>query len=232
MTSRALGISPRPLAASTIPKGSSDGDVRTGSTLPACQVVNDGLGPGMFGGQRKNARFAGTQSPCSDGSGNGCHRVDGQPLRVLDGLGTDVADAPAQNLPRDRFGYPELVGECSKQLQMTAAREKDEWRRVDDRPISHGRVRDPGPRSLPETSPLPCEKVSGGNPFDPFPRSGPPTLARCVPADTTGRQRPVASPCRVCQASTAAGNTPRPVARFLSEPYSHYRLPHLSVAGW
>ena len=44
-------------------QGSSDGDIQTGSTLSAGQVVNYRLGPEMFGGQRQNARFAGSQSP-------------------------------------------------------------------------------------------------------------------------------------------------------------------------
>ena len=75
------------------PKRSSDRDTKTGGTPSAGQVVNNRLGPGMFGGQRQNARFAGSQSPRSDGRGNVGRRMDGQPLCVMDSTGTDVPRA-------------------------------------------------------------------------------------------------------------------------------------------
>lgn len=42
----------------------------------------------------------------------------------MDGTSADIPRAPAENLVRDRFRYPELVGERPKQLQMIAARKK------------------------------------------------------------------------------------------------------------
>ena len=125
---------------------------------------------------------------------------------------------------------PDFIGKCSKQLQTKAAREEDQWRRVDDRPISHGRVRDPDPRSLPETTPSPCRKVPAGNPCDPFPRCAPPTLARYAPADTIGQRQPVATPCRVFPAHTAAASRPHPVVLFLPEPWSRNLLKRRSAA--
>lgn len=168
-------------------------------------------------------------SPRSDGVGNSAHRMDGQPRRFLDGPSTDILDAPAKDLHRYGFGYPDFIGKCSKQFQTKAAREEDQWRRVDDCPISHGRVRDPDPRSLPETIPSPCGKVSAGNPCDPFPRCAPPTLARYAPADTIGQRQPVAIPCPVFPAHIGAASRPHPVVLFLPEPWSRHLLKRRSA---
>ena len=59
---------------------------------------------------------------------------------------------------------------------------------------------------------------------------GRPLLPKCVPADTTGWQQPVATPGRGFQAHTAAGNKPRPVVLILLESSIHYGLPRPSVA--
>ena len=63
-------------------QGSADRDIQTGGTPSANQIVNYRLGPGMFGGQRQNARFAGSQSPRSDGRGDRGRRMDGQPREI------------------------------------------------------------------------------------------------------------------------------------------------------
>ena len=125
-----LGDKPPSLGDQHDSQGSSDRDIQTISTPSAGQVVDYGLGPGMLGGQRQNALFAGSQSPRSDGRGNRGRRMDRQPLGVVDGTSTDVTHAPTLNLIRDRFRYPELICKCSKQLQMIAAREKDQRRRA------------------------------------------------------------------------------------------------------
>lgn len=61
-------------------QGSANRDIQAGGTPSAGQIVNYRLGSRMFGGQRQNARFAGSQPPRSDGRGNRGRRMDGQPL--------------------------------------------------------------------------------------------------------------------------------------------------------